>query len=89
MSETHPPLWASAIKSYGRETPRSPAGRVCAARGCGTRLSVYNPEHYCWPHAVGRTPDLGWQESVAPAALQGIPRRPSWRELEPPATGSR
>lgn len=38
-----------------RELPRPSRtykeGRVCAARGCPTRLSVYNKSRYCWVHA--------------------------------------
>jgi hypothetical protein len=26
-------------------------GRVCAADGCDTKLSRYNPATYCWQHA--------------------------------------
>jgi len=33
------------IPTYGR-------GRVCKAPGCGTRLSTYNPAHYCSLHAA-------------------------------------
>ena len=25
-------------------------GRVCAADGCGTKLSIYNKWDYCWQH---------------------------------------
>ncbi len=37
-----------------RELPRRnrtyPHGRVCAAEGCSTRLSVYNRWQFCWQH---------------------------------------
>ena len=37
-----------------RELPRAnrtyQTGRVCAAEGCATRLSVYNKWDYCWQH---------------------------------------
>jgi len=26
------------------------SGRICAAEGCSTRLSVYNTGHLCWQH---------------------------------------
>jgi len=26
------------------------SGRICAADGCSTRLSVYNAGRYCWQH---------------------------------------
>jgi hypothetical protein len=30
--------------------PNLPVGRVCAADGCLTRLSISNGSEYCWPH---------------------------------------
>jgi hypothetical protein len=37
-----------------REVPRAnrtyPSGRVCAAEGCNTKLSIYNRWQYCWQH---------------------------------------
>jgi hypothetical protein len=37
-----------------RDLPRAnrtyPTGRVCAADGCGTKLSVYNRWTFCWQH---------------------------------------
>ena len=37
-----------------RELPRPnrtyPGGRVCAAEGCRTKLSVYNRWQFCWQH---------------------------------------
>jgi hypothetical protein len=37
-----------------RELPRRnrtfPKGRVCAAEGCGTVLSIYNRSEFCWQH---------------------------------------
>lgn len=37
-----------------RELPRPNQtygkGRVCAAEGCDTRVSVYNKSPYCWTH---------------------------------------
>jgi hypothetical protein len=38
----------------GRQPPPSKThgdDRVCAASGCGTRLSRYNPARLCWQHA--------------------------------------
>jgi hypothetical protein len=32
------------------QTPRYGAGRTCAAEGCDTRLSSYNPARWCWIH---------------------------------------
>ncbi len=31
------------------------AGRVCAAEGCETRLSIYNPQSFCALHAALRS----------------------------------
>ena len=37
-----------------RELPKAnrtyPGGRVCAAAGCTTRLSIYNRWDFCWQH---------------------------------------
>ena len=37
-----------------RELPRPnqtyPEGRVCAAEGCSTKLSIYNRWEHCWQH---------------------------------------
>lgn len=37
-----------------RDLPKAnrtyPSGRVCAAAGCGTKLSVYNRWDFCWQH---------------------------------------
>lgn len=37
-----------------RELPRAnrtyPEGRVCAAEGCRTKLSIYNRWQLCWQH---------------------------------------
>jgi hypothetical protein len=37
----------------GKVSDRVPAygsGRICAASGCGTLLSTYNPGHFCSLH---------------------------------------
>ena len=37
-----------------RELPKAnrtyPGGRVCAAAGCSTKLSIYNRWDFCWQH---------------------------------------
>ena len=37
-----------------RELPRANrtyhGGRVCAAEGCSTKLSIYNKWQFCWQH---------------------------------------
>jgi hypothetical protein len=35
----------------GRALPRSSTQRVCEEPSCGTVLSVYNNEAFCWQHA--------------------------------------
>jgi hypothetical protein len=36
--------------THGRATRTYEQGRVCAASGCRTHLSVYNPNHRCGIH---------------------------------------
>jgi hypothetical protein len=40
--------------AHVRELPRAnrtyPGGRVCAAEGCETKLSIYNKWEFCWQH---------------------------------------
>jgi hypothetical protein len=36
--------------THGRPTPTYGGGRVCAAAGCGTHLSLYNPQVWCSIH---------------------------------------
>jgi hypothetical protein len=38
------------IREEGRANRTYPSGRVCAAAGCSTRLSIYNRWQYCWQH---------------------------------------
>ena len=38
------------LQCRGQWSRRYPAGRICAHDGCGTPLSVYNSEAYCYPH---------------------------------------
>lgn len=33
-----------------------PEGRVCAASGCDTRISIYNGSDLCWRHRPVRIP---------------------------------
>jgi hypothetical protein len=39
---------------HARELPRAnrtyERDRICAAEGCGTKLSIYNKWDYCWQH---------------------------------------
>jgi hypothetical protein len=32
-----------------KRTKTFPAGRICEAKGCTARLSIYNPDHLCAP----------------------------------------
>ena len=38
------------IQEFARPNKQYSSGRVCAAEGCETRLSVYNKWRYCWQH---------------------------------------
>ena len=40
----------AAVRTLPRPNRRYGAGRVCAAPGCQTKLSVYNKWNYCWQH---------------------------------------
>jgi hypothetical protein len=44
----------------GHERPSRtfPEGRVCSAKGCGTRLSIYNDGAFCFLHEPEITPRL-------------------------------
>lgn len=48
--------------SRPRALPRPSAtyapGRVCAAEGCETRLSIYNRARHCWAHFPLRFPPI-------------------------------
>jgi hypothetical protein len=39
-----------SVRSLPRANRRYGAGRVCAAAGCSTKLSIYNKWDYCWQH---------------------------------------
>lgn len=41
---------AVGIGGVDRKARMFEGGRVCAAVGCGTRLSVYNAQPLCWQH---------------------------------------
>jgi hypothetical protein len=57
------PLRGKAPAGGTRRNKVYAGDRVCAARGCETRLSVYNPSAECWQHT-----------DVKPFVLQ-VPRR--------------
>lgn len=38
------------VRDHPKANRTYPTGRVCAAEGCGTKLSVYNRWAYCWQH---------------------------------------
>ena len=46
----------AAIKGMTRPSKRFATGRVCAKKGCETRLSQYNKAEYCHAHAPVRFP---------------------------------
>jgi hypothetical protein len=43
------------LMEAGSEPPIQDKGRVCAMRGCGTVLSIYNGSAFCWQHDLART----------------------------------
>lgn len=48
--ETPDVMKGSRVIGLPRRNRTYPAGRVCAAPGCGTRLSIYNKGKHCWQH---------------------------------------
>ena len=38
------------VRSLPRPNRRYSAGRVCAAEGCDTKLSIYSRWVFCWQH---------------------------------------
>jgi hypothetical protein len=48
------------------------AGRVCAAPGCATRLSIYNPLSYCSLHSALRS-RASAARGVRPKSAEGQP----------------
>jgi hypothetical protein len=53
MSET---VRGAAIKGVTRPSKRFQPGRVCARKGCDTKLSQYNKAEFCHVHAPIRFP---------------------------------
>ena len=54
MAGVIPALQASGLGQLPRRSPTYSRGRVCAAEGCRTLLSIYNPSKLCWPHEPAR-----------------------------------
>ncbi len=48
----------SRIQALPRASRTYPEDRICAAPGCGTKLSRYNRREKCWAHADMRVPRL-------------------------------
>ena len=53
-------------------TPTYPPGRVCRAKGCRTRLSVYNPTDTCAIHEERRP----FHQNSGRRKAKDVPRRP-------------
>lgn len=53
MSDT---VRGAAIKGVTRPSKRFESGRVCARKGCVTKLSQYNKAEFCHAHAPIRFP---------------------------------
>lgn len=43
-------LRGSRVEVGGRRSKRYQTGRTCDSEGCGTVLSVYNANNFCWQH---------------------------------------
>ena len=39
-----------SVRTLPRANKKYKTGRVCAAAGCETKLSMYNKWQYCWQH---------------------------------------
>ncbi|MEW6060003.1 MAG: hypothetical protein AB1551_07695, partial [Actinomycetota bacterium] len=39
-----------SVREDARANRTYPSGRVCAAPGCTTKLSIYNRWQHCWQH---------------------------------------
>lgn len=53
MTET---LKGRQIQGGVRPSRKYSEGRVCARKGCDTKLSMYNRREYCYAHAPVRFP---------------------------------
>jgi hypothetical protein len=40
----------ASVRTLPRPNRQYEGGRVCAATGCQTKLSIYNKWEYCWQH---------------------------------------
>jgi hypothetical protein len=60
-TETH--LMAEIPPRSGRRPPATDGHRVCAARGCKTKLTRYNRSNTCYAHQVRRYPRIRGQRS--------------------------
>jgi hypothetical protein len=58
MSGDLPVTLASRLGAVQRPSRTFPAGRVCDASGCETRLSIYNPDRRCSIHELAERDDV-------------------------------
>jgi hypothetical protein len=47
-------VWRARSLWTERPNRTYPTGRVCAAEGCDTRISIYNGSKLCWQHEPAR-----------------------------------
>jgi len=47
-------LQGALVRSLPAANRTYPEGRVCAADGCDTRISIYNGSKLCWQHEPAR-----------------------------------
>jgi hypothetical protein len=66
-------LGGALTQPLRRPSPTYPLGRVCGAKGCSTRLSVYNPTDTCAIHEERRPFHQYARSGREP---QDAPRRP-------------
>lgn len=58
----------SRPQALPRASQQQPEGRICAAPGCGTRLSKYNRREKCWAHAEMKVPRLRGRKPASGSA---------------------
>jgi hypothetical protein len=69
---THESVLRGVLARPLRLSPTYPPGRVCAAQGCQTWLSIYNKWGLCWLHGVRAASD---QQMKAKPATKPSPKK--------------
>jgi hypothetical protein len=50
MREDSLPMRGATVRALPPKNRTWAGGRMCAAEGCITRISIYNRSKYCWTH---------------------------------------